>query len=241
MFETAVKEHAVDPKTAAVIPHQYPKRLKRKGLPPLPPDAPAFAEIFEALAEKRLSGRACCRSWKPPWPKKKPVSDLLPAAGRPGDLEKDALRIAETLRGPRFADGPRRMRRAMENLDGRVARPDRWSRGRPLDGRPAGKGQPMNDFNNTEYKGYRGRALEVLKQSPRLERRENRHGRRVVYRHHPAPLGDGRSDHVVLKLRSGYNIGVAVDRIQDVEIRAAKKPITRSRKRSFPLIPGSPG
>ena len=113
LFETAVKEHAVDPKTAAVILIQYPKRLKRKGLPPLPPDAPAFAEIFEALAEKRLFREGVLPLLEASLAQGKPVSDLLPAAGRPGDLEKDALRIAETLRGPRFADGPRRMRRAM--------------------------------------------------------------------------------------------------------------------------------
>jgi len=100
----------------------------------------------------------------------------------------------------------------------------------------------MNDFNNTEYKGYRGRALEVLQSFKAL-----------VWSDAKIVTADGsyigiilpRSetadpDHVVLKLRSGYNIGVAVDRIQDVEIQGRKEAHYKIPEKEFPFDPRKP-
>ena len=100
----------------------------------------------------------------------------------------------------------------------------------------------MNDFNNTEYKGYRGRALEVLQSFKAL-----------VWSDAKIVTADGsyigiilpRSetadpDHVVLKLRSGYNIGVAVDRIQDVEIQGRKEALYKIPEKEFPFDPRKP-
>ncbi len=100
----------------------------------------------------------------------------------------------------------------------------------------------MNDFNNTEYKGYRGRALEVLQSFKAL-----------VWSDAKIVTADGsyigiilpRSetadpDHVVLKLRSGYNIGVAVDRIHDVEIQGRKEAHYKIPEKEFPFDPRKP-
>ncbi len=100
----------------------------------------------------------------------------------------------------------------------------------------------MNDFNNTEYKGYRGRALEVLQSFKAL-----------VWSDAKIVTADGsyigiilpRSetadpDHVVLKLRSGYNIGVAVDRIQGVEIQGRKEAHYKIPEKEFPFDPRKP-
>jgi glutamyl-tRNA(Gln) amidotransferase subunit D len=100
----------------------------------------------------------------------------------------------------------------------------------------------MNELNNNDYKGYRGRALEVL-----------RSFRAQVWSDAKIITADGsyvgiilpRSEtadplHVVLKLRSGYNIGVAVDRIQDVEILGRKEAHYKIPEKEFPYDPKKP-
>ncbi len=100
----------------------------------------------------------------------------------------------------------------------------------------------MNDLNNNEYKGYRGRALEVLRsfQAPvwseaKIVTADGSYIGIVLPRSETAdPL------HVVLKLRSGYNIGVAVDRIQAVEILGRKEAHYKIPEKEFPYDPKKP-
>ncbi len=113
LFEKAVREWGLNPKTAAVILIQYPKRLRRKGLPPLPGDAPAFEEIFKALKEKCLYREGVLPLLESCLTQNRPVRDLLPSLGGNGNPAAETLRIAESLRGRRFKNAPRRMRRAM--------------------------------------------------------------------------------------------------------------------------------
>jgi len=100
----------------------------------------------------------------------------------------------------------------------------------------------MNDLNNDEYKGYRGRALEVLRsfQAPvwsdvKIVTADGSYVGIILPRSETAdPL------HVVLKLRSGYNIGVAVDRIQAVEIQGRKEAHYKIPEKEFPYDPKKP-
>ncbi len=112
LFEKAVKAWGLDPKVAAVILIQYPKRLKRKGLPPFPVGAPVFEEILEALREKRLYREGVLPVLESVLTGNRPVKEILPAAAE-GDPADDARRIAQSLKGRRFQDEGRRMRRAM--------------------------------------------------------------------------------------------------------------------------------
>ncbi|MHB8054406.1 MAG: Glu-tRNA(Gln) amidotransferase subunit GatE [Candidatus Aminicenantales bacterium] len=112
LFEKAVREWGINPKTAAVILIQYPKYLKRKGLPAIPQDSEMFSDILAALRDKRLYREGVRPLLESALVLNRPIRELLPAAGE-GDPVSDALRIAGSLKGRRFEDGPRRMRRAM--------------------------------------------------------------------------------------------------------------------------------
>ncbi|MCX6566539.1 MAG: Glu-tRNA(Gln) amidotransferase subunit GatE [Candidatus Aminicenantes bacterium] len=113
LFEKVVREWGLSPKTAAVILIQYPKRLKRKGLPPIGKETAVFEEILAALREKRLYREGVLPLLESWLTKNRPVRDLLPSLEGNGNPTAEALRIAESLRGRRFENAPRRMRRAM--------------------------------------------------------------------------------------------------------------------------------
>ncbi len=112
LFEKAVREWGLNPKTAAVILIQYPKYLKRKGLSPIATDSELFTDILAALRDKRLYREGVRPLLESALIQNRPVWELLPAAGA-GDLAADAFQIAGNLKGRRFENGPRRMRRAM--------------------------------------------------------------------------------------------------------------------------------
>ena len=100
----------------------------------------------------------------------------------------------------------------------------------------------MSNLNDNEYKGYRGRALEVLKSfkapvwsEAKIVTADGSYVGIILPRSETAdPL------HVVLKLRSGYNIGVAVDRIQAVEIQGRKEAHYKIPEKEFPYDPKKP-
>jgi glutamyl-tRNA(Gln) amidotransferase subunit E len=112
LFEKAVREWGLNPKTAAVILIQYPKYLKRKGLSPIAADSELFTDILVALRDKRLYREGVRPLLESALIQNRPVWELLPAAGS-GDLAADTFQIAGSLKGRRFENGPRRMRRAM--------------------------------------------------------------------------------------------------------------------------------
>jgi glutamyl-tRNA(Gln) amidotransferase subunit E len=113
LFEKAVREWSLSPKIAAVILIQYPKRLKRKGLPPIGKDSAVFEDVLAALREKRLFREGVLPLLESWLTQNRPVRELLPAAAASGDPAGDALRIAQSLKGRRFQNESRRMRRAM--------------------------------------------------------------------------------------------------------------------------------
>jgi len=135
----------------------------------------------------------------------KSVAELMPESLRQGRLRK---RLAGESRPDgqrgRFADAEGRWPMSWVVMkDWRGA-----SRGerRPRTSGAAWRGSGMSD--PALYKGYKGRASRSSRApGPGLERHHDQDRARRVHGHHPAPLRDGRPAHIVLKLRSGYNIG----------------------------------
>ena len=92
------------------------------------------------------------------------------------------------------------------------------------------------------YKGYRGRALEVLKgfraqvwSDARITTSKGEFTGIILPRSETAdPL------HVVVKLRSGYNVGIAAEGITGVEILGRKEAHYKIPEKEFPYDPGKP-
>jgi glutamyl-tRNA(Gln) amidotransferase subunit D len=98
----------------------------------------------------------------------------------------------------------------------------------------------MNDTDM--YKGYRGRALEVLQRlgtqvwsDVTLITPTGRYTGIVLPRSETAG-----QDHIVLKLRSGYNIGIRSDRVTAVEVHGRKEAHYKIPEKAFPYDPAKP-
>ena len=95
---------------------------------------------------------------------------------------------------------------------------------------------------NENYKGYRGEALETLKNFGAL-----------IWSDVEIITDDGnfigiilpRSEtadahHIVLKLRTGYNIGIAAKKINDIKINGRKEAHYKIPEKEFPYDPRKP-
>jgi len=98
----------------------------------------------------------------------------------------------------------------------------------------------MSDANL--YKGYKGRALEVLKSfeasvwsDVKFVTGQGEYVGIVLPRSETAD-----PDHIVLKLRSGYNIGIRADRITAAEIQGRKEAHYKIPEKDFPYDPKRP-
>jgi len=98
----------------------------------------------------------------------------------------------------------------------------------------------MNDADL--YKGYRGRALEVLQHfhaqvwsDLTIKTTKGEYTGIILPRSETAdPL------HIVLKLRSGYNIGILADAVTGVEIQGRKEAHYKIPEKEFPVSPNKP-
>jgi len=96
--------------------------------------------------------------------------------------------------------------------------------------------------NTDSYKGYRGEALDVLKQfdariwsDVEIKTNTGTFAGIILPRSETAdPL------HVVLKLRVGYNIGIAVNKIRDIKIIGRKEAHYKIPEKEFPYDPRKP-
>jgi len=98
----------------------------------------------------------------------------------------------------------------------------------------------MDDANN--YKGYRGRALDVLKRFGALVWSDVKI---TTARGEYAGIILPRSEtsdplHIVLKLRSGYNIGLLADSVKAVDILGRKEAHYKIPEKEFPYDPAKP-
>jgi glutamyl-tRNA(Gln) amidotransferase subunit D len=96
--------------------------------------------------------------------------------------------------------------------------------------------------NNTDYKGYRGKALEVLKKFNAF-----------IWSDVELITGDGsykglilpRSEtadefHIVLKIPVGYNIGINAEKVKDIKIFGRKEAHYKIPEKEFPFSPKKP-
>ena len=96
--------------------------------------------------------------------------------------------------------------------------------------------------NNKDYKGYRGAALDTLKNFGAMvwsdvviKTETGKYTGIILPRSETAdPL------HIVLKLRSGYNIGIAASGIKNVEIFGRKEAHYKIPEKDFPYDPKKP-
>jgi len=98
----------------------------------------------------------------------------------------------------------------------------------------------MDDANN--FKGYKGRALEVLKHfqamvwsDVKIATSRGEYTGIILPRSETAdPL------HIVLKLRSGYNIGILAESVRAVDIQGRKEAHYKIPEKEFPYDPKKP-
>jgi glutamyl-tRNA(Gln) amidotransferase subunit D len=96
--------------------------------------------------------------------------------------------------------------------------------------------------NNDEYKGYKGESLKVLKKfnalvwsEVEMKTTDGDHIGLILPRSEQAD-----EFHVVLKLRTGYNIGIAASKITDIKINGRKEAHYKIPEKEFPYSPKKP-
>ncbi len=94
-------------------------------------------------------------------------------------------------------------------------------------------------MNDTSLKGYKGRAKEILQSlggrvwaNVVLKTDQGDFEGVILPRSETA---DG--DHIVLKLKSGYNIGIRADRINQIIETGYKEAIYKIPEKEFPISP----
>lgn len=95
---------------------------------------------------------------------------------------------------------------------------------------------------NDDFKGYRGEALDVLKQfDARVWSDVEIVTDRGTYTGIILPRSETADPHhIVLKLRVGYNIGVAARRVQSMTIQGRKEAHYKIPEKEFPFDPAKP-
>jgi len=92
------------------------------------------------------------------------------------------------------------------------------------------------------FKGYKGRALEVLKSfQARVWGESTVQTTRGTFQGIILPRSENDDDrHIVLKLATGYNVGIDIDTIQDMKESGYKEAHYKIPERQFPYTPGLP-
>jgi glutamyl-tRNA(Gln) amidotransferase subunit E len=125
LFETAVAEWGVEPELAAVVLVQYPKRLKRKGLPADGIEDEILRDLLAAVGKGRLAREGILPVLEKAVETGTKAEDLLPEPAGEKEIETalaEALTQLESMTfkdpgaGERFAMG-----RLMERFRGRAA------------------------------------------------------------------------------------------------------------------------
>ncbi|GMU90194.1 MAG: hypothetical protein AMXMBFR49_24000 [Chlorobiota bacterium] len=95
---------------------------------------------------------------------------------------------------------------------------------------------------DNDYKGYRGQALGVLKNySAMIWSDVEVETEAGTYKGIVLPRSETADDkHIVIKLRSGYNIGIAADRITNIGIGGRKEAHYKIPEKEFPYDPKKP-
>jgi glutamyl-tRNA(Gln) amidotransferase subunit E len=116
LFETAVKTWGLSPKLAALVLAQYPKRLKRKGLPWRELDEAPLSAAFEAVRSGRLRKEGILPLLERVLTERRTVADILSAGAPEGDMMREIDEIASGLAGRTFSRPAGAARRTMGML-----------------------------------------------------------------------------------------------------------------------------
>jgi len=113
LFETAVKDGGLSPKLAALVLAQYPKRLKRKGLPWRDLDEASLSAALEAVRSGRLRKEGILPLLERVLTERRTVAEILSAGAPEGDVAREIDEIAAGLAGRTFSTPVGAGRRAM--------------------------------------------------------------------------------------------------------------------------------
>jgi glutamyl-tRNA(Gln) amidotransferase subunit E len=113
LFETAVKDWKLSPRLAALVLAQYPKRLKRKGLPWRDLDATALSSALQAVRDGALRREGLLPLLERVLGEHTTAAALLAAGAPAGDPARELDEIAAGLAGRKFSTTAGAARRAM--------------------------------------------------------------------------------------------------------------------------------
>ncbi len=113
LFETAVKDGGLSPKLAALVLAQYPKRLKRKGLPWRDLDEASLSAALEAVRSGRLRKEGILPLLERVLTERRTVAEILSAGAPEGDVVREIDEIAAGLASRTFSTPAGAGRRAM--------------------------------------------------------------------------------------------------------------------------------
>jgi glutamyl-tRNA(Gln) amidotransferase subunit E len=113
LFETAVKEWKLAPKLAALVLAQYPKRMKRKGLPWRDLDETVLSAALQAVRDGRLRKEGLLPLLDRALAESSTVAALLAAGAPQGDPAREMDEIAAGLAGKKSPTPTGPVRRAM--------------------------------------------------------------------------------------------------------------------------------
>jgi glutamyl-tRNA(Gln) amidotransferase subunit D len=92
------------------------------------------------------------------------------------------------------------------------------------------------------FQGYKGQALEILKKfNVRVWGQANIETTRGKFRGTVLPRSENDDDqHIVLKIATGYNIGIDIQTVKSMEETGYKKAVYKIPEKEFPTTPGLP-
>ena len=113
LFERAVAEWGVKPALAAVVLVQYPRRLKKRGLPVERLEPAALEAVLRALGGRRLFKEGVLPLLERVLSSGATVAEALPAAADGEGIEAGIREAASAVKGMRFRREPARALKAM--------------------------------------------------------------------------------------------------------------------------------
>jgi len=113
LFEASVKNDGLSPKLVATVLVQYPKRLKKKGLPLEILDEKTMADLLMAVKEGRIFKEGLLPLLEQRLATHKTVDELLLPKATEREFQESLLQIVEGTRAGTFTSAESRARRAM--------------------------------------------------------------------------------------------------------------------------------
>jgi glutamyl-tRNA(Gln) amidotransferase subunit E len=124
LFERAVREWGLKPSLVAVVLAQYPRRLKKRGVPPERLGLRAMTSVLEALRDRRIFKEGVLPLLERSFVQGKGVEELLPPPVDDANVAADLRGTVDGLKARKFKRDEARelmaMGLLMENLRGRV-------------------------------------------------------------------------------------------------------------------------